>query len=134
MFDFISVPVIVGLICWTIYGFFELLIRKSERLKIIDKIGDGLDPSMLGNQPLASTGKPSSTFSPLRIGCLMCGIGLGILVGFLLSLAIASNRSTFDFYNEYLTMSCAYGAPVLLLGGLGLVIAYIIERKAGKGK
>ena len=37
MFDFITVPLVVGLACWTFYGFFDLAIRKGERMKLIDK-------------------------------------------------------------------------------------------------
>ena len=39
------VPLIVGIVCAGIYGLFELFVRKKERLAIIEKIGDKLDPS-----------------------------------------------------------------------------------------
>ena len=40
MMDFISVPLVVGIVCAGIYGLFELFVRKRERLAIIEKIGD----------------------------------------------------------------------------------------------
>ena len=43
MMDFISVPLVVGIVCAGIYGLFELFVRKRERLAIIEKIGDKLD-------------------------------------------------------------------------------------------
>ena len=43
MMDFISVPLVVGIVCAGIYGLFELFVRKRERLEIIEKIGDKLD-------------------------------------------------------------------------------------------
>ena len=43
--DFIMVPLIVGIVCAGIYGLFELFVRKKERLAIIEKIGDKLEPS-----------------------------------------------------------------------------------------
>ena len=45
MMDFISVPLVVGIVCAGIYGLFELFVRKRERLAIIEKIGDKLDAS-----------------------------------------------------------------------------------------
>ena len=45
MMDFIMVPLIVGIVCAGIYGLFELFVRKKERLAIIEKIGDKLEPS-----------------------------------------------------------------------------------------
>ena len=42
--DFIMVPLIVGIVCAGIYGLFELFVRKKERLAIIEKIGDKLEP------------------------------------------------------------------------------------------
>ena len=42
MMDFISVPLVVGIVCAGIYGLFELFVRKRERLAIIEKIGDKL--------------------------------------------------------------------------------------------
>ena len=39
MMDFISVPLVVGIVCAGIYGLFELFVRKRERLAIIEKIG-----------------------------------------------------------------------------------------------
>ena len=32
MMDFISVPLVVGIVCAGIYGLFELFVRKRERL------------------------------------------------------------------------------------------------------
>ncbi len=46
MMDFISVPLVVGIVCAGIYGLFELFVRKRERLAIIEKIGDKLDTSL----------------------------------------------------------------------------------------
>ena len=60
------------------------------------------------------------------------GIGFGILVGFFCNLIIAANRSSLDFDDVYDVVSSAYGASVLLFGGLGLVIAFIIEIKMKK--
>ena len=83
MMDFIMVPLIVGIVCAGIYGLFELFVRKKERLAIIEKIGDKLDPSAdvkIGLPRLSA----NFSFSSLKAGCLLAGVGLGLLVGFIL--------------------------------------------------
>ena len=37
MMDFISVPLVVGIVCAGIYGLFELFVRRRERLAIIER-------------------------------------------------------------------------------------------------
>ena len=84
MMNFIMVPLIIGIICAGIYGLFELFVRKKERLAIIEKIGDKLDPSAFDAKiglPRLST---NFSFSSLKAGCLLVGVGLGILFGFFL--------------------------------------------------
>ena len=106
---------------------FELFVRKKERLAIIEKIGDKLDPSAFD----AKIGLPRLTtnfsFSSLKTGCLLMGIGLGILFGFFLSLST-------NAYDDYEMQSAVYGASVLLFGGLGLIIAFVLELKLSKDK
>ena len=125
--NFIMVPLIIGIICAGIYGLFELFVRKKERLAIIEKIGDKLDPSAFD----AKIGLPRLTtnfsFSSLKTGCLLMGIGLGILFGFFLSLST-------NAYDDYEMQSAVYGASVLLFGGLGLIIAFVLELKLSKDK
>lgn len=60
------------------------------------------------------------------------GIGLGILVGFFCNLIVAANSHSLDFRNEYEAISSAYGASVLLFGGLGLIVAFVIETNMKK--
>lgn len=133
MMDFIVAPLIVGIISWGIYGLFELFVRRKERLAIIEKIGEKMDASSFsGKLSLPSYGTPRFSFSALKTGCLLMGIGLGIFVGFVSNVALAACRHSLDFYNEYQVTSSAYGASVLLFGGLGLIIAFIIETKMKK--
>ena len=37
--SFISVPLVVGIICAGIYGLFELFVRKKERLHFLWEVG-----------------------------------------------------------------------------------------------
>ncbi len=59
MMDFISVPLVVGIVCAGIYGLFELFVRRRERLAIIEKIGDKLDASAFDGKLGLPTNKPN---------------------------------------------------------------------------
>lgn len=133
MMDFVVVPLTTGIVFAAIYGLFELFVRRKERLTMIEKIGEKLDASAFeGKLKLPGYTGIRLSFSSLKIGCLLMGVGLGMLVGFFLNVMLAASRSAYDFYNEYEVISSAYGASVLLFGGLGLVIAFIIETKMAK--
>ncbi len=133
MMDFIVVPLTTGIVFAAIYGLFELFVRRKERLAIIEKIGDKLDASAFeGKLGLPSYKGNHISFSSLKAGCLLTGIGLGLLVGFLCNLIVAANSHSLDFRNEYEAISSAYGASVLLFGGLGLIVAFVIETNMKK--
>ena len=75
--------IVVGIITLGIYKLFELFVGKKERLTMIEKLGDKLDPSMLGNRlslplPVGTPFMSSSpiSFSALKFGCLLLGMGL----------------------------------------------------------
>ena len=129
MLDFIMVPAVVGIITLGIYKLFELFVRKKERLIIIDKIGDKLTPDILSGQIDFSTNIPKFSFSALKFGCLFMGLGIGMLVAF----AVHYNFADF-VESSYLIRSAIYGSCVLLFGGLGLIIAFIIELKISNKK
>lgn len=130
MMDFIMIPLIIGIITAGIYGLFELFVRKKERLAIIEKIGDKLDASAfdlkIGVSRILSG--YSTGFSSLKAGCLLFGIGLGLLVGFLLAMSATGGDPG---GNRNMT-STIYGASVLLFGGISLIISFFIEVKMSK--
>ena len=134
--DFISIPLVVGIITYGIFRLFDLFVRKKERLAIIEKIGEKFDPSMVENKfsfPMASTG--NSTFSTLKIACLLLGVGLGLLVGYFICLGSIAGYNTMELRNNANEISgVVYGATVLLFGGLGLLVAFVIEMKYLKKK
>ena len=45
--DFIMIPLVVGIITYGIYSFFELIVRRKERIMFIEKIGEKFDTSLL---------------------------------------------------------------------------------------
>ena len=134
--NFIEGPLICGVVFYFTYMIFELFVRKNERLRLIEKLGQNIgsiDSSLLKSQ--FSTLLPSfnkKSFSSLRIGCLFVGLGLGLLVGLLLCLNIRNSGVTNDHWERETFYSVSYGASVLLFGGLGLVVSYIIESKSTK--
>ena len=129
MMDFIMVPAVIGIITLGIYKLFELFVRKKERLTIIDKIGDKLTPDILSGKIDFSTDIPKLSFSALKFGCLFMGLGIGIMVAF----AVHYNFADF-VESAYYLRSAVYGSCVLLFGGLGLLIAFIVELKVSKKK
>ena len=122
--DFITTPIVTGIIFYFTYMTFELFARRSERLKMIEKIGQSmapLDPSILKvqfNSLLPSLSRKS--FTALRIGCLLIGVGLGFSVGVVLCFILRTPN------DEFTILVC--GASIVLFGGISLVISYYLER------
>lgn len=125
--DFIMIPLVMGIITLGIYKLFELIIGRRERRMIIEKMEAA---SLLDYIQLTQTGlcagtvaRPAQGFSSgaLRIGCLLMGLGVGMLVGFLL-------LSQVGLQNDYRMESIVFGGSVLFFGGLGLIVAFVVER------
>lgn len=122
---------IVACITWGIYSLFELFVHRKERLILLDKIdfskGDK-DINLNIFNPKSRIGN-----NALRIGFLLMGVGLGLLIGFIVYLSNLEsiNELTVNhhwrYHNEIKTT--IYCACVLLFGGAGLLTAYLIERK-----
>lgn len=142
MLDFITVPLVVGICVAGVYGLFELFVRKKERLIFLEKMGEKLDAaSFEGKLRFPSFANFNNiSFSALKVGCLLAGVGLGLLVGFIITTSVAmSNNMTYmsDNWHGWYRGEIAgtvYGASVLLFGGIGLIIAFIVELKIGKKK
>ncbi len=133
--DFITVPLVVGIVTLGIYKLFELFVRKKERLSIIEKIGEKFDASMIENKfSFPSKIFKNFSFGALKAGCLLMGVGLGLLVGFLICISVIRGYNLGNDMNWGVrdTAGIVYGASVLIFGGLGLITAFIIEIKYSK--
>lgn len=134
--DFIMAPAICGIFVLGLYKLFELFVCKKERLAIIEKMGEKFSPDILENKiNLSSVGNLS--FSALKFGCLFIGLGLGLLVGYLICTTTIDGYTTMthgNLYSQRDTISVIYGACVLLFGGVGLLTAFLIELKINKRK
>jgi len=110
--------------------FFELLICRRERREIIGKLEPGSLIDYLKLVPMglrtgatirtASETAPGIPAGALKVGCLLLGLGAGLLFGFMLT-RITEIQS-------YDTRRVVYGGSVLVFGGLGLIVSFIVER------
>ncbi len=128
--DFISIPVTFGIVSFFMYKFFELLICRKERLSLIERMdGSSLLEYLKQVRMGINLGSMTSSESlrlnypaswSLRIGSLIFGMGLGLIVG------IVMNRFV-NCDNGYAVREMLVGGSVLCLGGLGLLVAFCIE-------
>lgn len=132
--NFIMVPAIFGIVTLGFYKLFELFVCKKERLLIIEKMGEKFTPDMLGRKiNFSSVGNVS--FSALKFGSLFAGIGLGLLVAYLICTTTIDGYATRDVdwgLHIRQTVSVIYGASVLLFGGISLLAAFLVELKISK--
>lgn len=135
MMDFISVPLIVGIVFLGVYKLFELFVCRSERLKIIEKLSDKLTATDIeGKLTLPGYQQSRFSFSALKGGCLMLGIGVGLLIGFFICILTLPSYFTNHSWEYKQIASIIYGACVLIFGGLGLLTAFLTEMRVGKKK
>ena len=128
--DFITVPLTFGVVTLGIYKLFELYACRKERLLMIEKLGDKCSADILKEKIYPSLGLGKISFSALKLGCLLVGLGLGLFVAFLI------NVNVVYFFEEYgwNMKSVLYGSCVFFFGGLGLLIAFLVELKINKKK
>lgn len=125
-----------------IYMVFELFVRKGERKMLIDKIAEigKADVSKYLNEYLGNTGMANifriKNHTSIRAALLVLGIGVGVLVGFFINYVLVgeeyiTSRHHWQVCNSEV-VSVVYIASVCLFGGLGMLIAYFIDRKEEK--
>ncbi|MDR1680696.1 MAG: hypothetical protein LBS12_02795 [Prevotellaceae bacterium] len=119
--------IIVPTIFISFYLIIELFVHRKERLMIIEKAT--ANPSFEGNDILKKAPVPS--FSGLKLGCLISGLGLGFLTSALLNICFHVTIYEYQswWYSRSIDIAC-----ILLFGGLGLIVAYLIERRTQKPK
>ncbi|WP_321335481.1 DUF6249 domain-containing protein [uncultured Bacteroides sp.] len=138
MMDFIMAPLIVGIVTLGIYKLFELFVCKRERLAMIEKLSEKISGTLSFDKlSLPSYTQTHFSFGGLKAGCLLMGVGLGLLVGFLICInyfpyyGTGQGSSNWDIRQ---ISGVVYGSCVMLFGGAGLIIAFIIEMQNGKKK
>lgn len=114
---------ITVIIVWGIYSLFELFVHRKERLTVIDKLDFSKSNKDIN---LNIFNKRNIGNNALRIGLLLMGIGLGLLVGFFVHVIVAGHDADSE------TRGIIYSSGILLFGGFGLLSAYLIEHKQRK--
>ena len=123
---FIMAPAIVGIICLTFYRLFELFARRRERLAMIEKLTEIKNLGQVEGRIDLNFGKTYDFPSwALRGGCLLVGLGLGLLIGFII--LYNSGFTNFANFSQSGIRDLTLGGSVLLFGGFGLLIAFILE-------
>ena len=130
MFDFLIPILVVGVITLGIYKLFELIVCRRERRMIIDKMDgsnliDYLKFMPMGirmGAPVSVMARPAGvTTGAFKTGCLLLGLGLGLLVAFMM-LELPYREFS------YQVQSVVYSGSILLFGGLGLIVSFVVER------
>ena len=122
-----------------IYMVFELFARRGERKMLIEKIVEigKADVGRYLNEYLGNTGMANifrmRSHGSIRGALLMLGIGIGVMAGFFINYllvgdAYLTSSRHWDVCNEEVVV-VIYIASVCIFGGLGMLIAYFIERK-----
>ncbi len=135
MTDFTAI-FIIGIITLGIYRLFELFVRRNERLAIIDKVGDKIQFADISASDLNLPffGKVKYSSWALKISLLMIGVGLGSIVAFTIQMVMIDgqliSQNDWNLLNRFEGM--IYFSCVAIFGGIGLLIAYLIEMKHNK--
>ena len=117
------------------YKIFDLFVRRKERIAMIEKLSEGFNFHGLGDKMSLPFFRTESSGSwTIRIGLLLVGVGLGVTIASIVDMvavpppALESNQYH-DFRDD---ISVLYLACASIFGGIGLVLAYFIERRNTK--
>lgn len=127
MEQFLTASAVLGIITWGICRIFELVVCRKERMAIIEKMGDKLLEGHVSGKHLSLPLFQNQSYSALKFGYLLAGIGLGLLVAFFIHYLF----NDFCAHDGRISETI-YGACTLLFGGIGLLIAFCIEQKINK--
>ncbi len=109
----VLIPILIPLAFFAmIFGIFYL--KNKERMAMIER---GMEPT------LPKPKRQEINVTSLQFGLLIMGCGIGLFIAYLLNY--------FLFKEESLAI---YFSLIAIFGGLGLLISYIVERKANQKK
>src|SRR6478672_9885951 len=90
-------------------------LKTKENLAMVEK---GMNPKQQYNRP--------APFKSLKLGLLLLGAGLGLLIAYLIDVNTNLNNGNFRHHDDN---PAIYFALIAMGGGLGLITSYAIERK-----
>ena len=109
-----------------IYKLFELFVCKKERMMLIEK----LPSEALSNVKIKIFKSSNGSYTPLRVGCLLMGLGIGLFVAYIIVYGTWVDSYKNGMAKEWMFRDLSgviFGACVLIGGGMGLVLSYLIE-------
>jgi hypothetical protein len=103
-------------------------------LNIIEKLGDNINLSPSDVKiSMPSLMENPNRFTTLKFACLLLGVGIGMLLGYFICLySIPGFVRGERFDNYYQAMNAIFGACVLTFGGIGLLVAFLVEMNYAK--
>ena len=130
--DFLGPVLVVGIITLGIYRLVELFARKKERMTIIEKLeGQMKHPEVTVDLNLPIFQKSNSNWA-LKMSLLLIGIGIGLILAFCIEFVTIESKIYQDYWQFKSALAVVYFACVAVFGGIGLLVAYFIERKEAK--
>ena len=101
-------------------GFFAMVfgivyLKTRENLSMLEK---GLNPKQQFSRP--------APFKSLKLGLLLTGAGLGLLVAYIIDIAITRGDTS---YRHHDNIPMLYFSLIAVGGGLGLITSYAMEKK-----
>lgn len=128
--DFITVPLVTGIVFFAIYKVFKLFVCRRERIMLIEKMENLSDKSIDLSGLSLDTGSSNSGFGgkylSLRVGALLLGVGVGIFAGMMQCWHMNPDW-IIDSRVQWGAPSIILGGCTLLFGGLGLIVAFVVE-------
>ncbi len=122
---------VVGIITLGIYRLFELFVRRKERMTILEKLGEQIGLSEANvNLNLPFFQKSKNNWA-LNFSLLLIGVGMGLVVAYCIeSASIGGNITNYYSAKSFgYKIEVIYFACVAIFGGIGLLVAYLIEQK-----
>ena len=128
--EIMFVTIIILGIAYAIFKLVELFARRNERMTIIEKMGFG---DGIVNLPDLSKLFPTQTQTSwaLRLGLLFTGLGLGLGIAVIMKYYMGPFPQM-ELHQSNNNCEILNIGLMLFFGGLGLVIAYMIEQKNQK--
>lgn len=92
-------------------------LKTRENLAMVEK---GMNPKQQMNRP--------APFKSLKLGLLLMGAGIGLLLAYIIDRILEANTSP-SVFRDHDGNPAIYFALIAIGGGLGLIRSYTLERK-----
>lgn len=126
---YITAVLIIAILTYGFYSFCELLVRRKERLAMIEKMIVNADNFGFKQLPGLPQSIKGSSKIALSIGCLFIGVGVGLVLACLIDISMYDSAAIDNLYERRKVFDILYPALATNFGGIGLMVSYFIERK-----